>query len=197
MPNRMFQSDLIEPAFKSSYLLPRSFFCFYLEVIFYWNSHPCHESLCYWYFFGFNVICWSVKADVTLPRSALLQQFLHWQYFLKYSAISSLLYSDRRLGHVTRSSLFQTLMLSALLYPAGPYHVVYHLKSMYSCTLRSSAIRRDYPWFIEVMTSLHQHWHILLFALHHFLSRPQPCLPETMPSSLLSAHSAVTDWCTG
>lgn len=98
---------------------------------------------------------------------------------------------------VTHSSVFQTLMPSALLYPAGPYRVVHHLKSMYSCTLRSSTIRQDYLWFIEVMTSLHWHSHILLFVLHHFLSRPHWCLNETMLSSLLSAHSPVTDWCTG
>lgn len=101
--------------------------------------------------------------------------------------------TDRRLCPVTCSSLFQTLMLSALPHPAGPYHVVYHLKSMYSCTLRSSAIRQDYPCFIEVVTSLHRSWHILLFVLHHFLLRPRRCLPETMLSSLLSAHSTVTD----
>lgn len=118
-------------------------------------------------------------------------------FFLSLSVISSLPPStDWHLGPVTPSSLFWTLMLSALLYPAVLYHVVYHLKSMYSCILRSFPIRQEYAWCTEVVTPLHQCCHILLSVLHHFLLRPQRRLPETMLSSLLSAHSAVTDWCT-
>lgn len=191
----MFQLDLIEPAFKSYYLLPCSFFFFhlYLEVIFNWTSHPCPECCrcCFFVLKSANLLKWISH----FSSQSLCGIFLRISF--KKRVISSLLYStDWRLGPVTSSSLFQTLMLSALSYPAGLYHVVYHLKSMYSCTLRSSAIRQDYPWFIEVVTSLRRCWHILLFVLHHFLSRPQRCLPETMLSSLLSAHSAVTDWCT-
>lgn len=62
-----------------------------------------------------------------------------------FSLISSQPYSiDWHLGPVTLSSLFWTLMLSAALYPAGLYHVLYHLKSMYSCILRSFPIRQEY-----------------------------------------------------
>lgn len=92
--------------------------------------------------------------------------FLFCFYFrIKERVISDRLHATTwRLGPVTSSSLFHTLMLSALLYPAGPYYVVYHLESMYSCTLRSFAIHQDHPWFTEVVTSRHQSWHILPFC---------------------------------
>lgn len=46
----------------------------------------------------------------------------------------------------------RTLMPAPLLYPAGPYHTPGRLKSVYLCTLRSSAIRQDCAHFMELAT---------------------------------------------
>jgi len=61
----------------------------------------------------------------------------------------------------------------------------------------------DHLPFVRTITISMGSWPVLasagissFFVLHHFLSRPQRCLPETMLSSFLAAHSAVTDWCT-
>lgn len=57
-------------------------------------------------------------------------------------------------------------------------------KSMYSRTLRSSAIRRDHPSLVEVVTSLHRRWHILLFR---FASLPFKATAASAPDNAIIA----------
>lgn len=79
----------------------------------------------------------------------------------------------------------RTLMPAPLLYPAGPYHTLRHLKSVYLCTLRSSVRTvpiswRSRPPLFEGAGAAS----FYLVALHRFLSRPRRSLPETVLSSL-------------